>query len=60
MNPRISVKPCFSCKEYTDETQSILGVGHLECYYAALRNRTNIISKPKPEFIIFFKENLNE
>lgn len=35
MNPPIPKTPCFACGIPTDETQSIHGVGHMECFKEA-------------------------
>lgn len=32
MNPPIPKEPCFKCGIPTDETQSVYGVGHMDCY----------------------------
>ena len=33
-SPPIHYAPCFVCGEHTDETQSVHGVAHRECFYA--------------------------
>lgn len=32
MNPPIPTKPCIVCKVVTNETQSVIGIAHYQCF----------------------------
>lgn len=32
LNPPIPTAPCFKCGVFTNETQSIYGIGHYKCF----------------------------